>query len=151
MNILVLCAGNDARSILLESILNDLSPQRMTAYSAGPAPAESVPPAVLSLLEAQDQATADLEPKSWDAFTGVDAVPVDMVISLCDLSAYKAPKWPAGTPRGVWLTPDPVTEEAPLDQVYEILLRRAKAFLKHSFEIMDEGEANAALKRIGKL
>lgn len=151
MNILVLCAGNDARSILLESILNDLSPQRMTAYSAGPAPTESVPSAVLSLLEAQDHDTADLAPKSWDEFIGADAIPVDLVISLCDLSAYKAPKWPAGTPRGVWLTPDPMTDEAPLEQVFETLHRRAKAFLKHSFEIMDEGEANAALKRIGKL
>ncbi len=151
MNILVLCEGNDARSILLESILNDLSPQRMTAYSAGPAPAESVPPAVLTLLESQDHDTADLTPKNWEEFTGAGAIPVDVVISLCDLSAYKAPKWPAGTPRGVWLTADPMAGDATLEQVYETLLRRAKAFLKHSFEIMDEGEANAALKRIGKL
>lgn len=151
MNILVLCAGNDARSILLESILNDLSPQRMTAYSAGPAPAESVPTAVLSLLDSQDFDTADLAPKSWDEFTGARSIPVDLVISLCDLSVYQAPKWPAGTPRGVWPTPDPMNEEATLEEIYETLLRRAKAFLKHSFEIMDESEANAALKRIGKL
>ncbi|MEY8883163.1 low molecular weight phosphatase family protein [Donghicola sp. XS_ASV15] len=151
MNILVLCAGNDARSILLESILNDLSPQRMTAYSAGPAPAESVPTAVLDLLESRDHGIADLDPQSWEAFTGPSAVPVDVVIGLCDLSAYKAPKWPAGAPRGIWLTPDPMAGEATLESVYESLLRRAKAFLKHSFEIMDEGEANAALKRIGKL
>lgn len=155
MNILVLCTGNDTRSILLESILNDEAPNGITAYSAGPAPADAVHPAALALLEANDNDTSDLIPADWRDYAGDDAMPLDLVITLCsDTAALKAPAFAGGPVRGYWETANPVgapDEEAAFAEVFAQLQRRAKALLKHPIETMDAGELTAALKRIAKL
>lgn len=154
MNILVLCTGNDARSILLESILNDEAPNGITAYSAGSVPADAVHPAVLALLEANDHDTSDLTPSDWRDYAGDDAMPVDLVITLCsETAAKKAPAWPNAPATGYWDIANPVgaaDEEAAITATFEQLQRRAKALLKHPIETMDAGELTAALKRIAK-
>ncbi|MFQ6548227.1 arsenate reductase ArsC [Aestuariibius sp. 2305UL40-4] len=156
MNILVLCTGNSARSILLEMLLDDLGQGRVTAYSAGSKPAGKVHPYALKLLEENDYDTSRLRSKSWDEFAGSDAPEMDIVITVCGSAAEEAcPIWP-GTPiRAHWGVEDPAA--APEDDwpgafgtAYRILKKRTESFLAQPIETLDEGEIKALLSRIGR-
>ena len=83
MNILVLCTGNSARSILLETILSELSDGRIKGFSAGSKPAGKVHPQSLKLLSGLNFPTKDLRSKSWDEFGGDTAPVMDAVITVC--------------------------------------------------------------------
>jgi len=156
MNILVLCTGNSARSILLESILNDLGRGRVEAFSAGSRPAGAVHPQALKLLEEEDIDTADLRSKSWDEFEGPEAPEMDLVITVCAAAAGETcPIWPGAPVRGHWGVDDPAA--LPEDQwetgfrsAWSKLKARAEALLKLPVETMDQGELKAALDRIGR-
>ncbi len=142
MNILVLCTGNSARSILLECLLTCLGEGRVVAYSAGSKPSGKVHPQSLSLLEAEGFDVTGLRSKSWDEYTGDDTV-MDIVITVCGSAAAETcPMWP-GTPlRAHWGVEDPAvatetTRPAAFREAYAILRRRATAFLEAPFETMD--------------
>ena len=87
MNILVLCTGNSARSILLESILNECGQGRVHAFSAGSQPVGKVNPHALALLDAKGHETKDMRSKSWDEFAAADAPEMDLVITVCGNAA----------------------------------------------------------------
>lgn len=159
MNILVLCTGNSARSILGEVILNRLGAGRVTAFSAGSQPKGAVHPGALRLLAAKGIDASGLHSKSWNTFTGPDAPDIDLVITVCGSAAGEAcPIFP-GTPlRAHWGLPDPAAvtgEDAAVDaafaQTWEWLTMRAEAFLALPFETMARDDLQARLAAIGAM
>ena len=144
MNILVLCTGNSARSILLESILTHRSGGRVTAFSAGSKPAGRVHPQAVRLLDANDYPTDQLRSKSWDEF-GADGAPkMDVVITVCgSAAAQECPYWPAAAAEPDW--------DAAFTTAYDQLHRRAMAFLTLDIAHMPQATLTKELTQIGTL
>lgn len=157
MNILVLCTGNSARSILLEQILTHHSGGRVQGYSAGSNPAGAVHPQSLNLLDAKGYPTDGLRSKSWDEFGAADAPQMDAVITVCGSAAGETcPIWPGAPVRAHWGVDDPAAA-APADQptafqtAYDKLRERADAFLALPVEDYDRDQLQATLTQIGIL
>ena len=157
-NVLFLCTGNSARSILAESLLNSLGNGRFRGLSAGSHPAGRVNPYVLELLEKSRLPTADLRSKSWDEFAQADAPRLDFVFTVCDKAAGEAcPVWPGQPVTAHWGIPDPVSAEGTDDQkrhaVVEAmnqLQRRISMFVCLPFATLDKVRLQQAVERIGK-
>ncbi|MEM6307875.1 MAG: arsenate reductase ArsC [Pseudomonadota bacterium] len=132
MNILVLCTGNSARSILLEHILQDAG---VTAFSAGSQPTGAVHPQSITLLNRLGYDTTQARSKSWDEFEGADAPQMDAVITVCASAAGETcPLWPGTPVRAHWGVDDPAKAaeddwDNAFQTAYDILKRRADAFL----------------------
>ena len=157
MNILVLCTGNSARSILLESIFNTLGKGRVTAFSAGSQPAGKVHPQSIKLLTELGQDVSGARSKSWDEFGGPDAPRMDIVITVCASAAGETcPVWAGAPVRCHWGVEDPAAAEEPewdaaFKTAYTILKKRAEALLEVKFENLELPALTAELKRIGEL
>lgn len=157
MKILVLCTGNSARSILLESLLSTRGKGRITAYSAGSQPAGHVHPGALSLLDEEGHATGGFRSKSWDEFGKPDAPEMDMVITVCGSAAEETcPMWPGAPLRAHWGVEDPAAatpqaQPAAFREAFDRLARRADALLALPFETMPRAALQAELSRIGGL
>lgn len=157
MNILVLCTGNSARSILLEALLNDLGAGRLRAYSAGSQPAGKVHPQSLVLLDAKGHEVTGYRSKSWDEFERQDAPVMDVVITVCGSAAAETcPIWPGAPVRCHWGVEDPAaasTQAAPeaFEKAYAILRRRAEAFLAVNVNEMDADALTAHLSACGEV
>lgn len=157
MNILVLCTGNSARSILLEALLNRLGHGRVTAFSAGSQPAGQVHPQSLKLLAEKGFDTSSARSKSWDEFAGPDAPQMDAVITVCASAAGETcPIWPGVPVRTHWGVDDPAAAAEPewehaFETTYGILERRAQALLELPIEDMEAGELKIQLDRIGDM
>lgn len=156
MNILVLCTGNSARSILLESILNRLgAAEGIRAFSAGSRPAGQVHPQSLRLLVERGYPTDGLRSKSWDEFAGPDAPVMDAVITVCGSAAGETcPFWPGAPVRAHWGVEDPAaagpaSQSAAFEAAYGKLLARTNALLSARPSTLDRVELQAALTRIG--
>ncbi len=158
MNILVLCTGNSARSILLEAILNRHGADRgLTAFSAGSHPAGKVHPQSLALLAAKGYAVAGFRSKSWDEFGRANAPVMDAVITVCASAAGETcPFWPGAPVRAHWGEEDPAAA-ALADQprafamTYDRLALRAAALMAVPFAQLDSAGLAAELTRIGTL
>lgn len=155
LNVLILCTGNSARSILAEAILNRDGAGRVRAWSAGSNPTGVVNPAALRLLEAKGLTARGLRSKSWDEFAAPGAPEMDVVVTVCSSAAGEVcPVWP-GTPlRAHWGIDDPAT--APPDQIgmafqisYHQLSARINALLALPFETLSRETLQARLDRIG--
>ena|SRR5258706_6330567 len=108
MNVLFLCTGNSARSVLAEAYLNSAGGGRFKAYSAGSKPSGRVNPHAIELLEKRRIDTAGLRSKSWDEFATPGAPKMDFVFTVCDNAAAEpCPYWPGMPVTGHWGIPDP--------------------------------------------
>ena len=154
--VLVLCTGNSARSILGEVLINDLGRDRLRAYSAGSHPTGRVNPGAIAKLSREGHDIVGLESKSWDAFSGVDAPPVNLVITVCDNAAGESCPIFAGSPITVhWGIRDPAIDSddneliaAEFDRAYAQLRDRIKAMLALPIETMNAVKLADALQRI---
>ncbi len=157
MNILVLCTGNSARSILLEALLNDLGQGGIHAYSAGSQPAGKVHPQSLALLASKGHQVTGYRSKSWDEFGTPDAAQMDAVITVCGSAAEEAcPLWPGAPVTAHWGVDDPAAAsaaEAPaaFEEAYAILRRRAEAFIEATPQAHDTVALKALLARCGAI
>jgi arsenate reductase (thioredoxin) len=118
LNVLFLCTGNSARSIMAEGILNApaMSRGRLRGFSAGSRPRGQVQPMALEALRKQGVSSDGLRSKSWDEFSGPQAPPMDFVITLCDDAARETcPVWPGHPVTAHWSIPDPVASEGDVD------------------------------------
>ncbi|MYM55621.1 arsenate reductase ArsC [Thalassovita mangrovi] len=156
-NVLFLCTGNSARSVLGEVLLNELGEGRFRAYSAGSKPTGTPNPFAIELLDGLGYDTGYVRSKSWDEFAGEDAPEMDYVITVCASAAGETcPYWP-GAPVGAhWGIPDPAgageTDEENREAfrvAYARMKQRVEAFLALPLEDMDLTEQKAALAKIG--
>ena len=139
VNVLFLCTANSARSILSESILNQVGGGRFRAFSAGSKPGGSVNPDGIKLLKNLDYATDDLRSKSWDEFAGSDAPVMDHVITVCNNAAGEAcPIWPGHPATDHWDITDPAgvgdtdaERREAFVAAYNELESRIENFVKH--------------------
>ncbi len=157
-NVLFLCTGNSARSILAESLLDNLGKGRFRAFSAGSHPAGRVNPFALELLEKNHFPTGELRSKSWDEFARPNAPQLDFVITVCDNAAGEVcPVWPGQPMTAHWGIPDPAAVEgcddakrrAFLDAMNQ-LQRRICMFVSLPFATLDSMKLQQAVREIGK-
>ena len=155
MNILVLCTGNSARSILLESLLTHLSDGRVSSFSAGSQPAGQVNPHAIALLKKKGHETGDFRSKSWDEFGAEGAPIMDIVITVCGSAAAETcPMWPGAPLRAHWGVEDPAAAApdqaaAAFTIAFDILQRRATAFLQGPIEAMERTNLQTHLATCG--
>jgi arsenate reductase len=158
-NVLFLCTGNSARSILGEAILNHLGNSEWTGFSAGSKPVGQVNPHALALLQARGHAITGLASKRWDVFSGPVAPAMDLIITVCDSAAGEAcPAWPGHPMTSHWGMPDPaaVTGDdaaigAAFAETYHALHRRLSALLTLPLADLSGNGAKAAIDRIGAI
>jgi arsenate reductase len=157
-NVLFLCTGNSARSIMSESILSAQAPGRFRAFSAGSTPTGQVNPFVLDLLARNRLPTEGLRSKSWNEFERPDAPRMDFVITVCDRArAEVCPIWPGQPMSAHWGVEDPaqvVGDEAHRRKAFSdaliVLNRRIAMFANLPMEKLDKLALQAELDRIGR-
>lgn len=158
-NVLFLCTGNSARSILAESILNLTGKGRFRAFSAGSHPAGEVNPFALALLREQGMPIADLRSKNWDEFSHPDAPQLDFVFTVCDKAAGEVcPIWPGQPMTAHWGIEDPVAVEGSdidkqtaISMAYRHLSRRISLFINLPFAKLDAMSLQSELNAIGQV
>ncbi len=130
-NVLFLCTGNSARSILGEALLDHLGQGRFKGYSAGSFPKGAVHPLSLQVLQEMGLPTAGLRSKSWDEFAGKDAPRMDFIITVCDQAAGEmCPVWPGHPITAHWGLPDPAAGQMPaFRDTARLLEERIRQFL----------------------
>jgi protein-tyrosine-phosphatase len=157
-NVLFLCTGNSARSILAESLLNDLGKGRFRAFSAGSHPTEQVNPLALELLEKNRFPIEGLRSKSWNDFAVDDAPRLDFVITVCDNAAGEAcPVWPEQPVTAHWGIPDPAAVEGSdevkrraFESAMNQMQRRVSMFVSLPFNALDNLKLQQAVRDIGQ-
>jgi protein-tyrosine-phosphatase len=154
-NILVLCTGNSARSILAEALLNQQGKGRLRAYSAGSQPKGEPHPAALALLHEQGLDTRVFRSKSWDEFAINDAPKMDIVITVCDSAEGETcPIWPGAPVVSHWGIADPAAVEGEgqkeaFQKAWDQLKQRVDALLELPLEMMGAKALRIALTDIG--
>ena len=157
MNVLFLCTGNSARSILAEAYLNMAGKGRFAAYSAGSKPAGQVNPFALELLHKNHIETTGVRSKNWDEFAKPDAPKMDFVFTVCDNAAAEpCPYWPGQPMTAHWGVPDPAAVEGS-DEVrrraflvaFKTLSTRINLFLNLPLEKLDRIAVTRRLQGIG--
>ena len=155
-NVLFLCTGNSARSILAEAILNKDGAGRFRAFSAGSQPKGQVHPAALRLLDELGFPTEGYRSKNWDEFAAPGAPPLDFVFTVCDNAAGETcPIWPGQPMTAHWGIEDPAAIEGDRQprafrDAYHALQRRIGLFLSLPIESIDELSLQTRLREIGR-
>ncbi len=158
-NVLFLCTGNSARSIMAEAILRKSGADRFRAFSAGSQPKGVVHPYTLELLENLTQDTAFARSKNWDEFAEPEAPKMDFVFTVCDDAANETcPIWPGQPMTAHWGVPDPATVEGTeaekrlaFAEAYRQLANRISAFLALPLSSIDEMSLQTKLREIGRI
>jgi arsenate reductase (thioredoxin) len=156
-NVLFLCTGNSARSILAEAIFRRQGAQNFTAYSAGSHPTGVVRPEALKQLELANLPTEGLRSKSWDEFAKPDAPRMDFVFTVCDNAANEAcPLWPGQPMTAHWGIPDPASVcgtpqeiERAFREAFLTLSRRISLFLSLPMSTLDKFAIQREIDKIG--
>lgn len=157
-NVLVLCTGNSARSILAEVLFNALGKGRFIAYSAGSRPAGRVNPGALEWLQQHGYSTEGLRSKSWDEFAAPGAPEIDFIFTVCDNAAGEVcPVWPGKPATAHWGIPDPAHVEGDearrvaFNKAAEQLARRIQLFLSLPIDKLDKLTLQEKLAEIGRI
>ncbi len=157
-NVLFLCTGNSARSILAESILRKDGAGRFRAFSAGSAPKGAVHPLALRVLDRMDYPTDGMRSKSWMEFAAPDAPVMDFVFTVCDNAAGEAcPVWPGQPMTAHWGIEDPAAaegteleKEAAFTTAFRFLKNRIDAFISLPLNKIDRLSLGTRLREIGR-
>jgi arsenate reductase (thioredoxin) len=157
-NVLFLCTGNSARSIMAEAVMNHLGRGRFRAFSAGSHPTGKVHPLAIEALSRMKLSVTELRSKSWDEFAAPGAPPLHFVFTVCDKAAGEScPAWPGQPITAHWGVPDPVavvgTDEHRREAFRNALLtlsRRIELMLCLPLEKLDRLALQAELSGIGK-
>jgi protein-tyrosine-phosphatase len=157
-NVLFLCTGNSARSILGEAILNRIGKGKFVAYSAGSHPKGTVHPQALALLERLDYPVAGLRSKNWDEFAAGGAPQLDFVFTVCDNAASEVcPVWPGQPITAHWGLPDPAAVQGgdveivkAFRDAYLMLQRRIELFANLPVRSLDRMALKKHLDDIGR-
>lgn len=156
-NVLFLCTGNSARSILAESILNREGLGRFKAYSAGSMPTGKVHPFAVDLLRNNNHPVDELRSKSWDEFAKPDAPVFDFVFTVCDNAASEVcPIWPGQPMTAHWGVPDPASAEGneavrrlAFADTYRFMTNRISIFVNLPLASLDQLSLQKRLNEIG--
>jgi len=157
-NVLFLCTGNSARSIMAEAILRHKGAPHFTAYSAGSFPSGKVRPEALRQIEEAGLSPEGFRSKSWDEFSKPDSPPIDFIFTVCDNAANEVcPIWPGHPVTAHWGIPDPAAVEGSpaeiaraFNDAFATLDRRISLFLALPFETLASLSIQRELDRIGK-
>jgi len=158
-NVLFLCTGNSARSILAESILRKEGAGRFRAFSAGSHPKGTVNPFAFKVLEAYGYPMDGFRSKSWDEFAARGAPLMDFVFTVCDTAAAETcPMWPGQPMTAHWGIEDPgavegtdIQKEAAFNLAFRYLKNRITIFISLPIKSLDKLSLNAKLREIGTL
>jgi arsenate reductase len=158
-NVLFLCTGNSARSIIAEAILNKIGQGKFRAYSAGSQPKGEVNPNTIMLLRSLDYDTSGFYSKSWSEFAAPGAPQLDFVFTVCDNAAGEAcPFWPGQPMTAHWGIPDPAEAQGSAAEIamafkdsYRMLERRIAIFAALPVRSLDQLSLLAKLKDIGRM
>jgi len=158
-NVLVLCTGNSARSILGEVLFNTMAKGRFIAHSAGSKPAGRVNPYALELLQQQGCNVEGLRSKSWDEFAAPGAPEFDFIFTVCDNAAGEVcPVWPGKPATAHWGIPDPAAvqgddaaKRAAFRKAYDQLARRIQLFMNLPIHKLDKLTLKQKLAEIGRI
>jgi arsenate reductase (thioredoxin) len=158
-NVLFLCTGNSARSIMAEAILNQLGAGNFHAFSAGSQPKGEVHPETIRLLQGLGYDTSVLRSKAWSEFAGPGAPPLDFVFTVCDNAAGETcPVWPGQPMTAHWGIPDPAAADgAPAEialafkEAYRLLHHRIGAFTALPLRALDHLSLQHKLQEIGQM
>ena len=157
-NVLFLCTGNSARSIIAETLLKHWGGRRFRAFSAGSHPKGEVHPLAIAVLERMRLPTNGLRSKSWDEFVTPDSPPLDFVFTVCDNAAKEVcPFWPGQPMTAHWGVPDPATVEGNPEErerafygAYRELDARIKIFTSLRIDMLDRLTLQRELDAIGQ-
>jgi arsenate reductase len=157
-NVLFLCTGNSARSIIAEAILNHKAKGGFTAFSAGGHPSGSVRPEAIKQLASAGIAVEGLRSKSWDEFSLPDALPMHFVFTVCDNAAREVcPLWPGQPMTAHWGIADPAAVRGTPDQIerayrdaFHILDRRIGLFLSLPLSTLEQFAIQREIEDIGR-
>jgi protein-tyrosine-phosphatase len=158
-NVLFLCTGNSARSIMAEAIMNRIGPPKFRAFSAGSMPNGAVHPQTLELLKQNNLRPEDFRSKRWETFTGPDAPALDFVFTVCDNAAAEVcPIWPGQPMSAHWGLPDPAAAQGNAAQAalafadtWRMLRRRIEIFVNLPLESLDRLSLQRRVDAIGKM
>lgn len=158
-NVLFLCTGNTARSVLAESILRKLGAGKFEAYSAGSQPKGVVNPFALKVLAAEGYPAEGFRSKSWDEYAAPGAPQMDFVITVCDSAAGEAcPIWPGKPVNAHWGIEDPaavegsdIDKEKAFVQAFKFMRNRIASFVELPVDQLETLTLNAKLRAIGEM
>jgi arsenate reductase len=157
-NVLFLCTGNSARSIMAEALLNHKARGTFTAYSAGSHPSGTPRPEALAQLASAGISTAGLRSKSWDEFAAPNAPHIDFIFTVCDNAANEVcPIWPGHPMTAHWGIPDPAAVQGTPDEIarafrdaFTILDRRISLFLALPLATLEQLTIQKEINQIGR-
>jgi len=156
-NVLILCTGNSARSIMAEALINTMGEGRFQAFSAGSLPTGVVNPFAVEKAASIHYPTEQLRSKSWDEFAAADAPQMDFIITVCDNAAGEVcPIWPGKPITAHWGFEDPAAVEGSdedkrlaFDKIFRHMMNRVRLFVSLPFNILDHTAIKHELFKIG--
>ncbi|GGI55650.1 arsenate reductase ArsC [Oxalicibacterium solurbis] len=157
-NILFLCTGNSARSIMAEALVSTMSKGRFKGFSAGSNPGGKVNPFAIEMVTRTGYPVDHLRSKSWDEFAAPDAPHMDFIITVCDNAAGEAcPHWPGHPATAHWGFEDPAAAEgtdeekrAVFEKIYRQILARMNTFLSLPLHVLEKHAIQQELRKIGE-
>lgn len=157
-NVLILCTGNSARSVMAEGLINIMGGERFRAFSAGSHPTGEVNPFALEKLQSIDYPVDQIRSKSWDEFAVADAPKMDFIITVCDNAAGEVcPVWPGQPVSAHWGFEDPAAVEGSdddkrraFDRIFRQIMNRVRLFVNLPLETLSQQAIKHELSSIGK-